>query len=114
MRVASWFGEKVGCVVGISLSVPKGAKYDKLMPSLYPDWQLVQDWKKGRISWDEYGERYLALLRSRWPLGLKEEIMALPNDVTLCCWERDPEHCHRSIVAEVISKVRPELEVEVR
>ena len=114
MLTASWFDtNKRGCVIGISVSVPKGIKYDKLMPNLYPSWELVQDWKRGKIDWPTYREQYLTILRARWNDGLNEEIMSLPNDVTLCCWERDPEHCHRSIVAEVISKVRPELEVEV-
>jgi len=115
MLVASWFDpDKRGCVIGISVSVPKGVRYDKLMPSLYPDWDLVRDWKQGRIPWDQYRERYLAILRSRWNDGLKDEIMSMPDDVTLCCWEKEPQHCHRSIAAEVIGKVRPELEVEVR
>jgi uncharacterized protein YeaO (DUF488 family) len=115
MLVTSWFDrQKRGCVVGISLSVPRGAQYTKLWPNLYPTSGLLEDWKRGRISWDQYRERYLELLRSRWNHGLKEEIESLDNDVALCCWERGPEHCHRSIVAEVITKVRPELEVEVR
>jgi uncharacterized protein YeaO (DUF488 family) len=115
MLVTSWFDrQKRGCVVGISLSVPRGAQYTKLWPNLYPSPELLGDWKRGRISWAQYRERYLDLLRSRWSSGLKEEIMALDNDVTLCCWEHTPEMCHRSIVAEVIAKVRPGLEVEVR
>ena len=115
MLVTSWFDrDKRGCVVGISVSVPAGVKYDKLMPSLYPSWEILHGWKSGLLSWDEYREGYLALLRARWNHGLKEEIMSMTDGVTLCCWEHSPAHCHRSIVAEVISKVRPELEVEVR
>ena len=115
MLVCSWFDlNKTEYVIGISIGIPKGGTFNRTMPRLFPTRDMVYSLKNDIITWDEYREEYLELLRSRWNHGLRDQIMRLQNNATLCCWEKDPQRCHRSIVAEVIKKVRPDLQVEVR
>lgn len=88
--------------VAISASVPVWAgpvmKYKKLAPS----YELLNDYKNGKISWEEYEERYKAEVLSE--LDQKEvaaELAELVNgagDPALMCWEKT--RCHREIVAK--------------
>jgi len=55
---------------------------------------------------------YRQLMLERWP-AVKRWLDSLDsNDVYLCCWERTG-FCHRFLVAKLIRKFRPELEVKV-
>lgn len=86
---------------------------------LAPTWELVRASKDGRITWAQYTEGYLALLRERWALGpdrqprdsaararlLQLARLAATGDVTLLCYCREPAHCHRSLLAQVLVKI---------
>ncbi len=71
-----------------------------------PTWDLVMAYKKGRISEAQYREHYFRLMRTsyrehkaRWL-----EVLAMPV-VTLCCFCRPGEFCHRTILAELLAIV---------
>jgi uncharacterized protein (DUF488 family) len=68
--------------------------------------QYAEDAKRGvgKRSRDvlatEYRERYLSEILDRVDLGAVEAQMPLDTASALLCVERDPEACHRSLVAE--------------
>ncbi len=78
-----------------------GIKYihkSEYAPSDY----LLDDWIKKRISWNEYKKRYIELLKKR---NIIENInINIFNDACLLCSESIPEHCHRRLLAEYLSK----------
>lgn len=72
------------------------------MPEFAPTKEILDNYKKKRISWDEYEKQYLKLLLNRDLLeGLSENLL---NNACLLCSEPTSEKCHRRLLAEFIAK----------
>ena len=70
------------------------------LPSLAPTPELLGDYRKRRIDWDTYAERYLDLMRAR---RVEEAISReLVDAGCLLCSEHQPHHCHRRLAAEYL------------
>jgi uncharacterized protein (DUF488 family) len=77
---------------------------------LAPTADMLEDYKKKRIKWDEYEARFGELLQRRQPALNRQ-----PGDfdrTCLLCSEPTPEHCHRRLVAEYLKRTWPEMEIE--
>ena len=69
-------------------------------PILAPTRALLTDFRKRRIDWDAYEERFLDLMRERQVEGtIPPEIV---HEGCLLCSEDQPHHCHRRLVAEYL------------
>ena len=76
---------------------------------LAPTKDILDDYKKKRIEWAEYEDRFTRLLRERQP-----DKRLRPDELDggcLLCSEREPEHCHRRLVAEYLKEKWEALEV---
>jgi uncharacterized protein (DUF488 family) len=78
-----------------------GAGYEH-EPLLAPTQDILDDFKKRKeMPWEEYEERFLALLQER-----EVERALTPEEFSkrtvLLCSESTPEHCHRRLVAEYL------------
>jgi uncharacterized protein YeaO (DUF488 family) len=113
MIYTSYFrGPTIGDRVSISRSVPKGYAIADKWSVFQPSKELLQSWKNSAqddAAWGEYIAGYRELLRLR-----RDELMALAedppkNDVTLLCWEKDRDRCHRSLVGKWITHFLPDL-----
>ncbi|MEJ1930563.1 DUF488 family protein [Nostoc sp. NIES-2111] len=102
-------GEIKGEAVSISLYPPKGWN-GKHLPLFAPTPELLQWWKssaKDAIAQEEYKRRYREILDSRqqliglWVGKQKDK----PVDMTLCCFEKTGEFCHRHQVGEEVIQV---------
>jgi len=91
------------------------AEWDILMPRLAPSLELLRSYNKGETSWDNYvvqftkdvilgQERYLKLLLE----------MAQRHTVTVLCWEKAAEQCHRRLIVEAVATMDPSLEVGIK
>jgi uncharacterized protein (DUF488 family) len=79
------------------------------VPQLAPTPELLSAYRKKHLSWDDYADRFLALLRER---RVEETIpRVLFAESCLLCSEATPEHCHRRLVAEYLSSHWGDLEV---
>lgn len=82
--------------------------------SLAPTKEILDGYKKGRITWDEYQDRYIETLEMR---NIKENLDKNYNKnfdgICLLCSEPTPEYCHRRLAAEYLKKLYPELSIEV-
>ena len=98
-----------GQLISISMSEPKGVKIDGKLSVFAPNRDLLNDYKKGKIDEQGYIERYREQLRKSldqimtWLDGLDPE-----EDLTLCCWEKAGEFCHRNLVIKFVEKYRPD------
>ena len=73
--------------------------------------ELLDGYKKGIISWDEYEMIYTNLYHKR-EMGLYfKEKYSQYNKALLLCSEPTPEHCHRRLLAECIRKDRPDVDI---
>jgi hypothetical protein len=112
IRTANHFAvdKHIGQVFSISVSQPKGLPPKIEAHVLFPRWRIVSDLKDGTISWAEYKELYLADLRDR-ERAIVDFFSALEGDATICCWEEEPQACHRSLAAEFLREKGFEVEV---
>ena len=108
----------MGRVEGLKLVVtrryPRGivqVHFDRWLPALAPSRELLEDWRRGFIAWEEYVIRF-----RREILGSPEAVAALRHvtglarsrDVYLICWEREPP-CHRFLLLDLAGKLSGEV-----
>lgn len=88
--------------------------YDKWLKELAPPNELVRDYYKGKLDWNEYSKKYLSFLRQEDVSSKVKELAkeALEKDITLLCIEEIPNFCHRRILAEECQRYEPMLKVE--
>jgi len=73
---------------------------------LAPTWDMVMASKSGKITWEQYTEQYLALLRGRYAQNKQPFLDILARDrVILTCYCTDHTHCHRSLAMQVLQKI---------
>lgn len=78
-----------------------GVDYEHV-PLLAPSQEILDAYKKRKsISWPEYEERFLALMRER---RVENELDPAEFEMrtVLLCSEATPEHCHRRLVVEYL------------
>jgi uncharacterized protein (DUF488 family) len=79
-------------------------------PELAPTDDILKNYKKKKITWNEYERQFKELLSSRNPS--KENILPHRQDVVcLLCAESKPERCHRRLVAEHFKNANGDLEI---
>jgi uncharacterized protein (DUF488 family) len=78
-----------------------GAKYTHL-PIMAPTKQLLNDYKKGLINWQQYETQFKSIITER---QIEKHIM--PQDMDMACFlcsEATADNCHRRLVAEHLAK----------
>ena len=69
------------------------------LTSLAPTKEILEPFRKRRITWQEYQFQFLDLMRKRRIERLDRSIF---SDACLLCSEDKPHHCHRRLVAEYL------------
>ena len=90
--------------------VPALTKLEYLVrEDLAPTKILLASYRKKELDWEEYADRYSALLRER---GFEQSVSldVFSNSILLCS-ENEAEMCHRTLLAETIVQLFPKLEV---
>lgn len=78
-----------------------GADYEHA-PLLAPTQDILDDFKKKKeMPWEEYEDRFLALMRER-EIERRIDREGFARRTVLLCSEDTPEHCHRRLVAEYL------------
>lgn len=95
--------------VAICNSVPddfNGPRYGKLAPL----WGLVDNYKKGKITKDEFIECYKrdTLSHLSPDLVIQELVEEYGDKILLTCWEGRNKFCHRYIVMDWLKKANLE------
>ncbi|OGQ55927.1 MAG: hypothetical protein A3J24_01110 [Deltaproteobacteria bacterium RIFCSPLOWO2_02_FULL_53_8] len=89
---------------------PRGVKKDRVsmwLKDLGPTPELIKSWKTGRLTWDEFKDRYRlefngAARRDAFN-SLKAAIKTSGN-VTLICSCADEDRCHRGLLKELLEE----------
>jgi len=71
---------------------------------LAPTKELLNDYKKGTVTWDRYVEVFSKLIESRKMAENFEKKYSAYSNVVLLCSEPKADKCHRRLVAEAVSK----------
>lgn len=72
------------------------------MPEIAPTKEILDNYKKKQISWDEYRVSYNDLIKKR-KIESKLSLSELDNSCFLCS-EPTAEMCHRRLAAEYLKK----------
>lgn len=95
-----------GVKISIARFNPKWLKRNDFsiwMFDLAPSEDLLFDYKNG-LSWDEYKKRYTIEIKSSKVAieDMKKIVAIIKNgfDVTLYCYEKPEDNCHRHLLAE--------------
>ena len=79
------------------------------LPDLAPTRDMLNDYRKRRISWDTYEIRFLELMRQRRiEETISEEVI---DKGCLLCSEDQPHHCHRRLVVEYLERHWPDVNI---
>jgi uncharacterized protein YeaO (DUF488 family) len=76
-------------------------------PFFAPTWGMVWGLKKGRLTWEQYENRYYALLGQRsvvmsgWLIHVTE--LLKKDRIVLVCFCPKPDNCHRKLLAEFLT-----------
>ncbi len=86
----------------VSLSARPPIDGIRIYKPLCPSWNLVSNYKEGRISMTEYIERYYEEHFNKLdPQKVFDEIR---KDSIILCYERPEKFCHRQLVANWLMK----------
>ena len=78
-------------------------------PLLAPTDEMLDAYKKGRITWADYAVKFSDLMRDR---RIDERLdRTLMDGACLLCSEDKPHHCHRRIVAEYLKDAWQDVEI---
>lgn len=81
---------------------------------LSPTKQILDDYKKSRITWPDYEEQFLRLLSDRnIRESLKDKYNNSFDNICLLCSEATAEKCHRRLVAEYLVNMYPEYDIKI-
>lgn len=86
--------------VSVAIGTPpwfKGRQYPKLAPS----WDLVKNYKNGKLTQSQYETRYKAEILDK--LNPKIVFEEIGNNAILLCWEKSNEFCHRHLISKWLS-----------
>lgn len=82
--------------------------------SFAPTKDILDDYKKKKISWDQYEKRFNELLSQRKiDGGLIKDFSIESEVICLLCSEPTSENCHRRLVAEFIKREFPDSDIEI-
>ena len=97
--------------ISVSLSTPDWAQVEATCPALFPNWDILNQYKKdGDIN--RFRRDYFNLLKERRSCVITElnkiEELGKNHTVLLCCWEGINKFCHRRLIPEFAGKDWPE------
>lgn len=75
----------------------------KRFSQLAPTWEMINDYKSGKITKQQYADQYIELLRVR-NIASEDVVDAFPDGTRFLCYEKRGEFCHRRVLAEWIER----------
>lgn len=108
--------ERVDVGDGIRICIMRkpdfNASWDIWMPTLAPSLDLFRSYQTNLIDWPGYVTRFTEEVIVGKHDHLKLLVaMAKITNITVLCWEKTAEFCHRRLVVEEAKKIDPTLEI---
>ncbi len=81
------------------------------MPDWAPTKDILDDYKKNKITWESYEDKFLNLMSKR---SIEKDIdKTILEQGCLLCSEHKPHHCHRRLVVEYLNETS-DLDLKVK
>jgi uncharacterized protein YeaO (DUF488 family) len=95
------------------VALPKFVMRNRGNNEVAPSFALLTAYKAGTIMWKEYEKQYRELLTGdladEWVFDVAQELKD-GTHIILICFEKNPTHCHRRLLAEWIKNYDPEVD----
>ena len=90
--------------------------YDEHLKIFGPPTNLIGDYYKRGLPWEEFESRYLNYIRKQETVPVVKQLAqrSTIEDITLLCVEDSAEKCHRRLLAEECQRYEPDLKIEHR
>lgn len=97
-----------GLRILITRYYPRGVKkghFDKWMRELAPSKDLLKEYKDGQIDWKFFQSNFKKQMKKNESLEIIEKLVNISKqkNITLLCYEKDGDNCHRHILQNMIS-----------
>jgi len=97
-----------GLRILITRYYPRGIKkthFDKWVRDLAPTKELLKEYKDEKIDWESFQTNFKKQMKDSESKNTIESLAKISNNknITLLCYEKDDEHCHRHIVQKLIT-----------
>ncbi|KMK90760.1 DUF488 family protein [Rossellomorea marisflavi] len=79
---------------------------------LAPSSEILTDYKKKLMSWEDYKVSYTNLLLQRKVQNRVDELLSLGKTICFLCSEHQPEQCHRSVLVDFIKQYNKQIVVQ--
>lgn len=88
-------------------------KFDIWLPNLAPSTKLLKDYHEEKVNWEEFTKRYKKEVFKKQEKYL-DLILYLEKKgtITILCWEKKGENCHRLLVASRLKEMNPMLNIK--
>ena len=71
---------------------------------LGPSRELLEDWRRGRVPWEEFARRYRQEVLAKEQLVASVVRLARQGTTTILCSCTDDERCHRALLKGLVEK----------
>jgi uncharacterized protein YeaO (DUF488 family) len=77
---------------------------DSWIPELGHPWELVANWPKARVTWEEFTKEYHNILQKKRNQPILQSLreQSREHNITLLCTCKIEHRCHRSILKEFL------------
>lgn len=79
-------------------------KCDEWIKEVAPSWNLLKDYNSKRIDFSEYTPRYFKEMEDQMDVIKELAQRARSKTITLLCYEKTDEKCHRRLLKKLIEK----------
>ncbi len=88
-------------------------EFDIWIPALAPSTKLLKSHHDKKINWKSFEKKFAKEVLDKQ----KEYVeivasVAKKYDVTILCWEKKGEHCHRLLLAEKVKRLYPAISIK--
>ena len=88
----------------------KSAKEGKIFA---PTWDIVMEYKNGKITAEQYTQEYYRLMRRSFKMHKEKWIEVLKRDkVVIGCYCKSGYFCHRHLLVSIFEKLCQRLDIE--
>lgn len=107
-----------GLRILITRFYPRGIKkthFDFWKKELAPSKQLLKEYKTEKKTWEEFTESFQSELKTQESIDAIKDLKtkSRSNNITLLCYEKDGESCHRYLLKKLIENTKSEIKIEI-
>jgi uncharacterized protein YeaO (DUF488 family) len=88
-------------------------EFDIWMPKLAPSTRLLKSYHDKKIDWKSFEKKFTKEVLDKQKEYVEIVVSIVKKyDVTILCWEKKGENCHRILITNRIKKLNPKIVIK--